>query len=186
MTFYRISTLAKPKDLEFEDYAPLVTPSRKFGFHFCGRPLRHKWRPLELEISMPLLPRPDFFDFGTGVFVCNQHARDLAGEALEMAGELLPASVKGEHGEFFVFNVTNCIEAIDEKRSTWSKPFPSVRILLKPIFHPEKLGEPTLFKIREDGGVNIYCVERTGDPDDGEFKAVVEHYGLTGLSFEPL
>jgi hypothetical protein len=30
----------------------------------------------------------------------------------------------------------------------------------------------------------MYCVEFTGDPDDGEFKAVVEHHGLTGLEFE--
>ena len=32
----------------------------------------------------------------------------------------------------------------------------------------------------------MYCVEFTGDPDDGEFKAVVEHHNLTGLTFEAI
>ena len=32
--------------------------------------------------------------------------------------------------------------------------------------------------------MRIYCLERSGDPYDGEFKALVEEHDLTGLEFE--
>lgn len=185
MTFYQVSADARPEGSEFENYAPLVTKSRKGkGWQFCGRPFSHKWKPLDLEISMPLWPRPDFFDFGVGTFVCNDRARELAAEPLEMAGELLPVNIRGEDGQFVLFNLTNCINALDVERSAWSQLHPSIRILKKPVFRPEAMGEPTLFKIPEDGAQRIYCVERTGDPEDGEFKAVVEFNHLVGLVFE--
>ncbi len=41
--------------------------------------------------------------------------------------------------------------------------------------------EAWVFKIPDARRTNMYCVEFTGDPDDGEFKALVEHHGLTGL-----
>jgi hypothetical protein len=57
-------------------------------------------------------------------------------------------------------------------------------MLKRPAFLSSRFGEETLFKIPEDRATVIYCAEFTGDPDDGEFKAVVEHHKLTGLTFE--
>jgi hypothetical protein len=42
----------------------------------------------------------------------------------------------------------------------------------------------SLFKIPEDYGLSVYCVERSGKVKDGEFKALLEANGLTGLDFE--
>jgi hypothetical protein len=148
---------------------------------FMGTPFSRKWRPIELIVSMPLLPRPDFFNYGVGKFVCNERVTDLT--LLEMSGELLPVHIKGEKGKFFIFNCTNTINVIDEKKSKWSTEC-GYKELIKPAFVPERFGEPTVFKIQEDAGVNLYCVQRTGDSEDSEFKALVGHHGLTGLEFE--
>src|SRR2546423_11259725 len=112
MNVYEVTASAKPPNSEFDHYAPLVTNSRRTAPHFSGRPLKQKWKPIRLEVSMPLLPRAAFSDFGTGVFVCNARAAQLAAEPLEMCGELLRAKVEGESGQFFLYNVTNCISAI--------------------------------------------------------------------------
>ena len=149
-----------------------------------GKPFSRRWRPLHLYVSMPLLPRPDFFDFGCGTFVCTNRAAELAGEPLGMCGELLPVKVEREKGRFFVYNVTNCINALDYRKSKWETLSPGKRQLIKPSFLAERLGELSIFKIPEDFGLSIYCLERSGDPDEGEFKAVVEHRSLTGLHFK--
>ena len=138
---------------------------------------------------MPRLPQPDFFNFGVDVFVCNERAVELAGDAMEMAGELLPVTIKAEAGRFHIFNVTNCVDVIDPKKSEWEdlgmfKGKPLGRILREPVFNPQWLGEAGLFKIPEHASSEIYCLERTGDAENGEFKALVEHHGLTGLTFE--
>ena len=54
-----------------------------------------------------------------------------------------------------------------------------------PAFHADRIGPKLkLFKIPENYGLSIYCVERTGDANDGEFKAIVDTHGLTGLRFK--
>jgi len=188
---YKVSTRAKPPKGNFPHYAPLVTKSDRdenwLGLdEFNGKPFSKKWRELELIISMPRLPRPDFFDFGGSVFVCSERALELAGDPLEMAGELLPVRIKSEKGRFRLFNPTNCIEVLDSKKSKWERwgPAGQYERLVKPAFVRNRLGEISIFKFPEDGASRIYCIERSGDPDDGEFKAAVERHGLTGLEFE--
>ena len=75
---------------------------------------------------------------------------------------------------------------VDHKKSDWQEygPNPDDRILRKPAFIASRFGDETIFKIAENRGARMYCVEFTGDPDDGEFKAVVEQHKLTGLEFE--
>jgi hypothetical protein len=105
---------------------------------------------------------------------------------MEMSGEFLPIRVEGGKGEYWIYNITNTINVVDEKKSEWQKLGPSLndRMLKKPAFIPSRFGDETIFKIPEDRGARMYCVEFTGDPDDGEFKAVVEHHNLTGLEFK--
>ena len=188
---YKVNTTAKPPKGNFPHYAPLITKSDRdenwLGLdEFNGRPFSKKWRTLELIISMPRLPRPDFFDFGGSVFVCNERAVELAGDPLEMAGELLPVRVKGEQGRFWVFNTTNCIEVLDARKSKWEHwgPAGQYKRLVKPAFVRNRLGEISIFKFPEDGASRIYCIERSGEIADSEFKATVEHHRLTGLEFE--
>lgn len=191
MKVYRISTTGKPPRSRFPNWTSLDIKEREIRSgrltyeKFSGRPYPFKWKAVELYIENPLYPRPDFYNFGTGKFVCNERAREQAGEALEMAGELLPVSIEGESGEFYIFNCTNCINVLDREKSRWKVfgPMGQFRTLEQPAFYPQRFGEECLFKIAEDGGSVIYCLERTGDALDGEFKAVVEECGLKGLEF---
>jgi len=116
----------------------------------------------------------------------NERAVELAGEPLEMSGELLPVTIEGESGNFYIYNATNCINVLDPGKTVWKSlgAQNEYREPAKPAFIAERFGEQSIFKFPEDGAVGIYCLERTGDADNGEFKAVVERSGLTGLRFE--
>lgn len=112
---------------------------------------------------------------------------------MEMAGEYLPVEIEGEPGLFQFYHITNCSNVLDPDKSQWhilkaSKlnkgNVETLKELVKPAFRTERFGEESLFKIAEDFGTRSYCLERSGDPDDGEFKAVVERQGLTGLRFD--
>lgn len=133
-----------------------------------------------------MAPKSDFLYSGIDFLICNEKARDLAAEPLEMSGEFLPIRVEGESGKYWIYNVTNTINVFDSKKTVWRKfgPEPDARMIEKPAFIASRFGEESIFKIAEDRGTLMYCVERTGDPDDGEFKAVVEQNGLTRIEFK--
>lgn len=195
MKVYAIDTLAEPKNSPFKEYAGLyasdkvwkviVTPECE---GFMGIPRAKTWKVQNFYIDEPLAPIPNFFHMAVGAFVCDEKARELAGEPLEMSGEFLPIRIEGKKGEYWIYNVTKCSNVVDVKKSKWRKfgPGPDDRMMERPAFFGSRFGEETLFKIPEDRATIIYCAEFTGDPDDGEFKAVVEQHGLTGLKFEPV
>ena len=145
-----------------------------------------KWKRQNFYIEKPLYPKANFFHIGATAFVCDETARELAAEPLEMSGEFLPIKIEGERGRFWIYNCTNCINVVDAKKSKYWKfgPGRDDRQMDRPAFFASRFGEETIFKIPEDRGTIMYCSEFSGDPDDGEFKAVVEHHGLTGLAFE--
>lgn len=155
---------------------------RIFADNFTGTPYTRKWKPVRFYTDKPKLPCPDFFMRESG-WICNDRAMLLAGEAMEMAGEYFPVKIEGEPGPFSFFHITNCINVLDPSKSKWEQCGPA-RLLERPVFRPERFGEESLFKFPEDFGFGCYCLERSGDHDDGEFKAVVEHHKLTGLSFD--
>jgi hypothetical protein len=188
---YAMSTLAKPPKSHFPNYAVLYADGKVHEFlntvwEFDGKPFSKKWKKQKLYIENPKLPLPDFFTFGTGKFVCNERARELAAEPLEMCGEFLPVEIEREKGKYWLYNVTNCFNVVDREKSKWRDlgMGDDARILEHPAFIGERLGEESLFKIPEDNGGTIYCLERTGDADVGEFKALVEQQHLIGLEFE--
>jgi hypothetical protein len=123
---------------------------------------------------------------------------------LQRAGELLPLEYNEE--EFFVLNITECIDALDRSRSSWSEPIVFVEAdlagldevtrrglleeevppdLAVPYFDQERLGWQ-LFKIPETAMTDIYYWERSLDGPDEQFRAYCEREGLTGLGFEAL
>jgi hypothetical protein len=188
MKAYEFSALGKPKERRYKEYSMLATDdetSDYFAAHgfFGGVPFDGNWKTPTFYIEKPLVPKPDFFWPGGSAVVCNEKAREIAGEAMEMSGELLPIRVEGEKGKYWIYNITNTINVVDAKKSKWQE-LCTCRMMMRPAFIASRFGEETIFKIPEDRGASMYCVEFTGDPDDGEFKAVVEHNGLTGLSFE--
>lgn len=188
MKVYSTSTLAKPPESGFPNYAEVDAKSeyrQLLGRRFDGRPLARNWRPVELYIATPRLPKPDFYGFGSA-WVINQRAAELAGEALEMSGELLPVKMDGAPEDFYIYNCTNCMNVVDRDRSVWNSlgRKGEFKVLQKPAFFGDRFGEETLFKIIEDGAFTNYCLERSGEALEGEFKAVVEKNQLTGLEFE--
>lgn len=192
MKVYEISTLAKPPKSRFPYYSMLVADDEVWramapdGEPFKGVPFKRRWKVPTFYIEKPLIPKPNFFNMDVSSLVCDEKARELAGEPMEMSGEFLPIKVEGEKGKYWIYNVTNTINVVDVKKSKWEKlgPAKDDRMLKRPAFISSRFGEETIFKIPEDRATVMYCVEFTGDPDDGEFKAVVEHNKLTGLTFE--
>jgi len=190
MKVYEFSPLGRPKGRRFKEYSLLVTDDDTFDYIYqhgkglAGIPFAKEWKVPRFYIEKPLIPRPDFFNAVLGL-VCNENAREIAGEAMEMSGEFLPIRVEGVAGEHWIYNITNTINVVDEQKSDWQRlgPGPGDRMLRKPAFISARFGDETIFKMPQDRGARTYCVEFTGDPDDGEFKAVVEHSGLTGLEF---
>jgi hypothetical protein len=153
-----------------------------------GRGLRSTtWKEIELYVFNPGAPRPDFFGLGLDR-VCNQRARDIAEDILLQSGELLPVKVEGEDGQYHLYNCTTVIDVLDPDRSIWKydKEEKTSQIAV-PSFHAKRLEKASLFKFPGLGSLSgLYVVERTGDYRDGEFKALVEHHGLTGLRFDLL
>jgi hypothetical protein len=122
MRAYVVSDLAKPEG-RFDSYAVLDLQAKDAGRFdlaklFHGRPFPRAWEVLELYNTTPMRPKPDFYSFG-GAWVCSERAVELAGEPLEMCGELLPVRIQQESGNYFLFNCTNCMNALDPSKSTW-------------------------------------------------------------------
>ena len=188
MRVYEISTLPKPPKSRFPHYSNLIAEDAVWQFirdGLKGVPFDN-WKRQTFYIEKPLFPKPNFFHIGATAFVCDEKARELAAEPLEMSGEFLPIKVEGENGKFWIYNCTNCINAVNAKASKYWKfgPGPDERQMDRPAFFASRFGEESVFKIPEDRATLVYCVEVTGDADDGEFKAVVEHHKLTGLEFK--
>ena len=193
MKVYEISTLAKPSNSSFKVYAGLYADDKIWRFivtpeceGFMGIPRKKTWKTQPFYIDKPLAPIPNFFHVSAGAFVCDEKARELAAEPLEMSGEFLSIKVEGKKGKYWIYNCTNCINVVDSKKSKWTKlgPKPDDRMMERPAFYASRFGEESIFKIPEDRATLVYCAEFTGDWEDGEFKAVVEHSGLTGLKFK--
>jgi hypothetical protein len=190
MKVFRIE-LGRPSGKRFSYYAALVADEVVWDFlfsvgePFMGVPFGRKWKTQTFYYEKSLLPRSDFEMIGPSAFICNERARDLAASALEPSGQFLPVRVEGEKGKYWIYNITNTINVVDQKKSRWVRLGRGVgaRMLEKPAFKAERFGEESLFKIPEDRGASMYCLEITGDASDNEFKAIVEKEGLTGLSF---
>jgi len=157
-----------------------------------GKPLPN-WHELELFFDNPKDPKADIMGFGLN-FVFNQRACNIVGPILKTDGEMLPVKIKNQPGQYYLYNCTDVIDALDPKRSMWVDyketqhgriKFPARRRIEVPAFQPKRLKKTYLFKYPE-GMSSIYLVERAGNHGDSEFKALFEHHGLTGLYFDLL
>jgi hypothetical protein len=146
---------------------------------FDGTSKAKSWKPPPVYILKPKHKKGDFFNFGTGYLILSSRARDVLGEFLEMAGELLPLPYKGE--TYSLLNVTECIDCLDQKKTEF---YPD-QAPKKYAFHPDRFVESQLFKIPETDKAEILLVEGRDDPEE-EFRHIVEANKLQGLIFEQL
>lgn len=188
MKVFEINHSPRPTGRLFRSFAALALREQDthvFDKLGKGRPVPGDWKPFEAYIPNPGLPRPAIFGFPGG-FVLEECTYEILAEPLEMCTEALPISIEGEKARLFLCHILTTLNAVDRDRSEWAPPLwkGARRLLIRPSFIAERLGEESLFKIPEDCYVGNYCLERSGDPDDGEFKALVEHHRLTGLEFK--
>jgi len=190
MKIYRVRASIEHPKTGKEIYALVELESAKdrtwinMSDTFDGKPFPKKWRPVTLKWVHPERPRPDFLNFDNKVLTFSEGVLDALKGCLAPTGELLPVAIARESGMFYLHNIDGCLNALDAAKSEWRVVTPDWKTLRKPAFRPEKIGNENLFKLREDFGLKIYCVERTGSAEDGEFKALVDSHRFTGLQFE--
>lgn len=170
--------------LGFQDNLRLI-PQSSQALSFDGRPINKSRMALMMAFAKGKARKADFFPVGEGAFVCSDRAQTECAP-LEDEGQFLPAKIAGLPGKFFLYNSTNCLNCLDLKTTKWKSGIKQgIRgSIVRPAFRSERFGEVCLLKLAEENGSNLYCVERTGDRYDGEFKALVENAGLTGVTFK--
>jgi len=144
-----------------------------------GTSIAENWQPMGVKIlanrrnwrrsDLPWLMGP--------VMTLRRRALDALGDVLADHGEVLPLlPVRGE--EFFLFNVTRVIDALDEENSLLTR-FPGGRIMVidAPTFIEPKIRGVHLFKLPNQR-VNLIFVS-------DYFAERVRSAGLTGMEFTP-
>ena len=149
-------------------------------YKFNGKPLAAEWRPLRVEImdedTGDVLPQSDCPLLFTGAPALSRRAAEILKPFLARNGELLPLDFGTE--EYFVFNVTSVVDALDEEASEIVR-FPDgkkVMDIKRFTFIPSRLEGVDLFKLSQQplGGVFV---------TDG-FVQAVRQAGLLGFHFE--
>jgi hypothetical protein len=141
--------------------------------------LGNLWKPPPVYVFNPKKKEGHFVGFlGGRVFAVTQETMKSFGKLqtfFEQSGELLPFTHKSR--QFFAFNCTNCLNALDEDKTVYSSGRASIdRYAFLPTrFHFSLLTVPDS---RE-----LLAVEGLSARED-EFKGYVEKGKLTGLLFE--
>ena len=157
---------------------------RDTNYFLDGTPKLSAWKTPNVYCLYPLIRKGDFFGGYVGGLIASAETAKKVLAFFEMAGELLPLNYEGERCS--LLNVTECINALDQERTTWHTDLNGQKLLIKKYaFHANRFTESSLFKIPETRRAEVLAVERCGHPDE-EFKAFVEQVGLTGLRFEEL
>jgi hypothetical protein len=169
-------------DPDCNRYQNLVFPSkgdwailRQFG----GRNLLPSWTAPVVEVLRDKkfnrnLPPSDFPTLSPGVPVFSSRAVSVLNDILLGNGEILPLSCS--EGEYYAFNVTTFIDALDESNSEVERFKCDGRIMQinKYVFLGDGLGGATIFKIPESR-MNIFVTDI--------FRKKVIDNGLTGFKF---
>jgi hypothetical protein len=184
LTFYEVDA-----DPDRFQYFLLEDASAADHYHFDGRPLSQIWRPPAVYSYQPRLPEGDFWSFGLGafgtVFALRPEALDRPGlrQYLTSVGELLPLPYRGR--EFAVWNITECIDALDAEASEWLHYDDGARFrVAKPRFRPDRVGW-NVFKVPE---IPTSIFAWTDDRTERQqlFKSLVDDEQLTGIVFREI
>ena len=145
--------------------------------HFRGEPMKNIWYPLEVEHLIEnkkdrRLPAGDFPYFG-GDPAFSRRATDSIRDILEANGEILP--LKSKDGEYYAYNVTNTIDALDEEKSELKLHRDgSIMRVLQYVFHEDRIKNEQIFKIPQKIGL-VFVTDA--------FVQRVQDEGLLGFKF---
>jgi hypothetical protein len=168
---YKLTT-----DEGFEWLVP--TEERDFDLlRFDGSSHKRKWQPVSMR-------RLKFSDKGKSLIPCDfpasasdlilsSRARDKIGEYLEQYGELLPLAC--EDGEFWAYNVTTIVDALDSEATQAVRASVGGRILMiiRHIFKIDMLVDVGLFKLPQTRKGLIYST--------ADFAEKLRAFDLVGL-----
>ncbi len=145
-----------------------------------GSHLASYWKPLAVHVLYDedldkYLPASDFPLLAFHIPIFSKRAAFTLGDMLAGHGELLPLLCR--EGEYYAYNVTCVLDALDEDGSNLVR-FPDGRILdIKSYsFYPDKLGNCPIFKLPQTPLMDVFVTD--------EFKHKVEESKLTGFTFK--
>jgi hypothetical protein len=128
---------------------------------FNGLPLKPSWKDVTIgwDPDMRRKPKGDCPSLFTHIPVFTPRAVDALSDLLEGNGELLPITIDLE--EYFLFNVTRVIDALDESGSEIVRFDDSSKILDIDVhcFCPEKIDKATIFKIPQIPTMDVFVTE---------------------------
>jgi hypothetical protein len=139
----------------------MIGDAFEFARRFNGCPMNHPWTDVTIgwDPDMRRLPKGDFPSLFTNVPVFSRKAATALADLLEGNGELFPVLISDE--EYFVFNVTRVIDALDESRSEIIRFDGSSRVMDIDVhcFVAEKLENATIFKIPQVTTMDVFVTD---------------------------
>lgn len=146
---------------------------------FDGRRHAFNWVPLRVkvrdsDVGGPL-PASDHSNLGGVVPVVSRRAKDRLEAVLAPHGEFLPLLTTV--GEYYAFNVTTVLNALDEDASELLR-FASGRIMdiVTYRFNPGSLEGAIIFRLAQMARRYVYVTDR--------FVGLADEHNLTGIDFE--
>ena len=142
------------------------------------------WKNIEWYIDNPKLIEGDFYHINSGVLVFNEKVYDSElFTILEMAGEILPISVKDKR--LYLLNVLECINSLDHQNTEFDYYDDGTQgRILKYVFH-ERFPDSSLFKIPETSRSEVLTYHDVKDTED-EFYSLYNKLKFSGLIFQEL
>jgi hypothetical protein len=107
--------------------------------------MKDGWVPPDVYIYEPLLKTGDLYNVDQNTPIFSTMAAEALRTHLEMAGELLELHYKGQ--SYWLLNVLECVNCLDEVRTTWAE-YDGVKLSPdKYVFHSNRFSESGIFKI---------------------------------------
>jgi hypothetical protein len=131
----------------------------EFARRFNGKPMERPWTDVTIGIDPDTrsFPEGDFPSLIGGVPVFSPKAVGALRDMLVGNGEILPVTIVGR--QYFLYNVTCVVDALDEKNSEIIRFTNSSRVLNidEYAFFPKKLSGKAIFKIPQlvDGWIFV-------------------------------
>jgi hypothetical protein len=131
----------------------------EFARRFNGKPFKGTWKDVEIGLDPRRLPKGDTPSLIPGVPIFNRRAMDALRDVLEHNGELLPVIIVGE--EYFLFNVTTVVDALDASNSEVIRFNGSTKVLniRSYSFFSEKLSGRSIFKIPQTPTGDVFVTD---------------------------
>jgi hypothetical protein len=150
-------------DTDVENYESIyIHPSGQLydvTNQFNGDSLKLSLESMTFKFYQEGLPKGDFPSLIPNIPVFSRKAVDSLKDMLVLNGELL--RINCDNQEFFLFNVTRVIDALDESKSAIERFKSSGRIMDidRHAFIPEKIKEETVFKIPQMVTMDVFVTD---------------------------